>query len=67
MRPHVRVAWTPGGNIEAVIFRQSRLEICSRTGDVLKSSAKEGADAFRWMVQAAREALRGLQKPQEYK
>jgi hypothetical protein len=55
------------GNIEAAISRQSRLEICSRTGIVLKSSAKEGTDAFRWLVQAAREALRVLQKPQEYK
>lgn len=57
MKPYVRCATTPDGEIEAVIVGapQFKMIVDRVSGAVIRSSAHEGTDEFRWMVRAARE------------
>lgn len=57
MTPQVRCAWKQNGNIEAAISLSIRMELCSRTGEVISSTVREGTDNFRWLVRAARNTL----------
>jgi hypothetical protein len=54
MKPHIRVALTADGHIEAAAGATHRLVIDERTGDVLSTNVSEGTDLFRWLVIAAR-------------
>ena len=59
-KPAVYVGLTIDGDIEATFYhrRGCRVLIDRRTGDMLTSTVKEGTDEFRWLIRAAREALR---------
>lgn len=58
MKPQIRCATTREGQIEAVFHslgRANRMVVDRRTGEVLEANVIEGTDAFRWLVNAARE------------
>ena len=57
MKPRIRVATTPEGNIEATTGATHRLVVDRRNGAVTESNVREGTDLFRWLVRAARKLV----------
>lgn len=61
MKPEIRCATMPNGDIEAAFMRGKvivRLAIDPRLDHVTEATVAEGTDEFRWLVIEARKHLR---------